>query len=191
MRSEIEIENEWYFGLQEHSTAESAFRVAQGDWADAKGKKAFKSIEIMTDESFVKIVRQRVLFRYLDYRRGEIPLAVYCVEVSLHPTTVSNYLLNFDFFLWSKKMEKFYTCRASFDEENYYIWNDRQKGYYQTLKDAFDFPALARETQTLVEKALQMMGIKEDVKLDDKTIDALFDFLFSEEGKFASDIIFF
>lgn len=191
MRSEIEKENEWYFGLQEHSTAESAFNVIEGDWSDIHGDGDFTKIMIMTDESFAKVIRSRALDCYLNYRAGEISRDRYRKCVGLHPHCINDYLVDFDFFLWSKKLDKFYTNRATFGDDGCNEWNNRQWSYFDTLNEAFDFPTLVAEAQEMADRALKMMGIKKRDKINDEIIGGVFDTIQSEDGGFDSDKIMF
>jgi hypothetical protein len=150
MRTEKEFEEERYYGLQRFDNPEEAFDVMCGYWGENAGESETE-LQILTDESFPKVIFRRALQRMCDYKMGEISWED-CSKALGLSQTVSDYLLDFDFFLNSSKSGRYYTCRMSFKDDYVYMWNKRQWEYYEELSELYSFKEIAENAKEIVGK---------------------------------------
>ncbi|MCR4602160.1 MAG: hypothetical protein K5683_01330 [Prevotella sp.] len=64
---------------------------------------------------------------------------------------VTDYLLDFDFFLYSKFTKCYYTCRMTMKDDLVYMWNKRQWGYYNELSELYSLELLVGKAMSLVD----------------------------------------
>ena len=64
---------------------------------------------------------------------------------------MSDYLLDFDFFLYAKLTKSYYTCRMSFKDDHVTQWNDRQWGYYAELSELYSFNMIIEKAKSLID----------------------------------------
>ena len=150
MRTEKEFEEERYFGLQRFDNPEEAFDVMCGYWGGSVDD-CYKELLILTDESFPKVILKRALQKMCDYKLGRISWED-CSKALGLSQTVSDYLLDFDFFLYSSKSGWYYTCRMSFKDDYVYMWNKRQWRYYEELSDLYSFKKIVGSALETVSK---------------------------------------
>ena len=171
MRSGKEFLEEKYFGLQKFDNPEEAFKVLEGKW----GTDALETQEkllVTTDETVKKAILVRAVEKYLEYKDGKISWEK-CSQALGLTDKVTDYLLDFDFFLYSKFTKCFYTCRMSMKDDGVHVWNKRQWGYYDELAELYSFDLLAGKAMSLVDP------LYEDGKKP--TRDEINDWLYDEE----------
>jgi len=135
MRTEKEFEEERFFGIQKFSTPEEAFKVLEGKW----GTDAFK-----------KAILIRAVEKYFEYKNGKITWEK-CSQALDLSENVTDYLLDFDFFLYSKFTKCYYTCRMTMKDDLVCMWNKRQWGYYNELSELYSFDLLVEKAMSLVD----------------------------------------
>lgn len=149
MRTEKEFEEERFFGIQKFSTPEEAFKVLEGKWGtDALDMQ--EKFLVATDETFKKAILIRAVEKYLEYKDGKITWEE-CSQALDLSEKVTDYLLDFDFFLYSKFTKCYYTCRMTMKDDLVYMWNKRQWGYYNELSELYSFELLVGKAMSLVD----------------------------------------
>ena len=149
MRSKKEQDEERYFGLQEFDKYEDAFEVMKGSWGETNGD-AFKSLYIADDSEFCKMIILRAAEKYMEYKDGKISRDDCDKALLMSEECRTDYLVDFDFFLWSKKSGRYFTSRMSFCDDGCNLWNERQWSYFQDLLEIYDF-------DEMVDRAIQMV----------------------------------
>ena len=173
MRSTEQFENERYFGIQKFDTLGEAVAVMRGKW----GEEAFETqskLLIADDDIFKKSVMRRAVERVCEARLENLDWEKCKTDLGLSKKKNTDYLLDFDFLLYSKKKNCYFTCRMSYKDDFVYMWNDRQWGYYYELSDLYSFPEIAKKSISLVDSYIKKY------ELDD-VCDAL-DLITHDEG---------
>ena len=156
MRSKKEQEEERYFGIQKFETPEEAFKVMEGSWGD-RGTDTESSLFICTDEQFEKAIFVRAAEKYIEYKEGKITLEE-CNRKLLRNDELTDYLVDFDFFLMSKKANGYFTSRMSFKDDYCNLWNERQWGYFYELLETYSFAANVEEAIAMVDRLWDKYG---------------------------------
>lgn len=150
MRSKEDFENERYFGLQKFKTANEAFNVMSGEWGENCDGISQEKLLILNDDDFKQLMFDRSLMCCIRYKLGLIDKKEY--EYALWLDEWSNdYLMDLDFFLYSKVGKCFYTCRMNFKDDAVYMWNKRQWGYYQELFYLYDIASITDNAEYILE----------------------------------------
>ena len=148
MRTKEEFENERYFGLQKFETAGEAFKVMSGEWSEAYETQ--EQLFIMCDEDFKKLMLDRSLKCCIRYKLGLINKEEYKYSLWLDEWS-NDYLMDCDFFLYSEVGKCFFTCRMNFKDDQVYMWNQRQWGYYRELFELYDIASISDKAQYVVD----------------------------------------
>jgi len=173
MRTKEEFENERYFGIQKFDTFEEAVAVMKGKWG-IEGFETQSKLLIADDDIFKDAVLLRAIERVCEARLENLDWEKCKMDLGLSKKKNTDYLLDFDFLLYSKKKNCYFTCRMSFKDDFVYMWNDRQWGYYNELSDLYSFPQIAKKSISLVDSYIKQY------KLND--VDDALDMIIDEEG---------
>ena len=149
MRTQEQFEAERYFGIQKFSDPYEAFKVMDGNWGK-NAEETQSALLVTTDESFRKTIQVRAIEKYVEYKEGKITWEE-CSRALGIAEKVTDYLLDFDFFLYSKDTKSYYTCRMSFKDDYVYLWNERQWGYYKELYDLYSFDLIVDKARKMVD----------------------------------------
>lgn len=149
MRSKKEFEEERHFGIQKFDTAEEAFNVMEGSWGE-RGTDSKSSVFIATDEQFEKAILLRAAEKYVEFKEGRITLEE-CNRALMRSEDFTDYLVDFDFLLLSKRTNSYFTSRMSFKDDGCNTWNDRQWGYFTELMEAYSFKQNVEEAVAMVD----------------------------------------
>jgi len=144
MRTKKEFEEERYFGLQKFNNPGEAFGVMEGIWGEINADDS-KNLHILTDETFEKAIASNVLKLYLDYKEGDITEEKLNRAFGLDED-IDDSLFDFDFFLYSQRTNSYFTCRMSIRDDAVYMWNDRQRGYFEELWEAYSLKEVIKRT---------------------------------------------
>ena len=151
MRSKEEFENERYFGLQKFKTANEAFSVMSGEWGENCEGISQEKLLILCDKDFKKLMFDRSLKCCIRYKLGLIDKKEYEYALWLGEWS-SDYLMDCDFFLYSEVGKCFYTCRMNFKDDQVYMWNQRQWGYYRELFKLYDIASISDKAAYIVDR---------------------------------------
>ena len=173
MRTKKEFEDERYFGIQKFTEPMEAFKVMEGRWGES-GMDTQTDLLILTDETFRKAILIRAIEKYAEYKNGKISWEE-CSKALGTGNEVSDYLLDFDFFLYSKLTKNYYTCRMSFKDDHVTQWNDRQWEYYEELSEFYSFDMIIEKAKSLIDPLCEDERILTEEDLET---------LYMEEGLF-------
>lgn len=157
MRTKKEQEEERYFGIQKFDTPEEAFAVMEGSWG-TMGTDTESDVFICADEQFEKAILMRAVEKYVEYKEGKISIEE-CNRAILRTDVYTDYLVDFDFLLLSKKANGYFTSRMSFKDDACNVWNERQWGYFYELVETYSFNELVDEAVKLVDELWDDYGI--------------------------------
>ena len=133
----LDAENdEKHYGIQSFDTFEEAFdNVKDGYGVNYDDT----NIVIMDDEMFTNHIVDRIdMMVECDYD-GDYNVAYEdCKNKALN----TDYLLDFNFFLYSKRNNKFYTSLMEIKDDAMHMWSKRQWDIYHELKESYDFADL-------------------------------------------------
>lgn len=94
--------SESIYGLKSYTDGREMWKVMTSKWSDTD-----EDFGIHNDSRFERALGARVLGRMLEYENGEISEEV--LHGSLNLGCISDYLLGFNFFLYSEKANKWYS----------------------------------------------------------------------------------
>jgi len=175
MRTKEEFENERYFGIQKFDTFEEALAVMKGKWG-IEALETQSKLLIADDDNFKDAVLLRAIERVCEARLGNLDWEKCKMDLGLSKKKITDYLLDFDFLLYSKKKNCYFTSRMSYKDDHVNEWNKRQWGYYYELSDLYSFPQIAKKSISLVDSYIKQY------KLND--VDDALDLIIDEEGLF-------
>ena len=145
MRTKERFENERIFGIQKFTSPSEAFKTIKGRWTDENVEDCMNII-IMDDEAFGKVIFWRAFLKYCEYKLGKITKSE-CDYALCKGTKLSDYLLDFNFFLYSSLSNCFYTSRMEIANDLVYQWNERQWDICSELKDLYSFDVIVKDAQ--------------------------------------------
>ena len=98
--SEKNVDNDdKYYGIQSFSDPSEAWEVMRGEW-DESAPDQERDIIILDDDTFPKIIKRRAIIMAASYLMGTFDKDVHD-RALLVSNTVSDYLVDFNFFYWS------------------------------------------------------------------------------------------
>ncbi len=149
MRTEKEFKEERFFGLQAFDTAGEAFNVMAGIWGGINSESQ-PELLIATEDYFKKAILLRAIKIYIEYKAGGISLKD-CNQALAIGEDITDYLLDFDFILYSESSKRFYTSRMGMKDDGVTEWNERQWGYFTELYKAYSFGEIVEKAKALVD----------------------------------------
>lgn len=141
--------DEKYYGIQVFSNATDAWRVMVGKYGEGVDYGESRLI-ILDDDSFPKYIRQKAYEIAGDY--------FFCKQLDEEnykssmflSDVISGRLLDFNFFLYSKKADKYYTSRMEFKDDGCHLWSKRQWGIFDELSSLYDFESICLDAHYTV-----------------------------------------
>lgn len=130
----LDAENdEKHYGIQSFDTFEEAFdNIKDGYGVDYDDS----NIIIMDDEMFTEHIVDRIdMMVECDYDGDYNAAYEDCKNKALN----TDYLLDFNFFLYSKRNNKFYTSLMEIKDDAMHMWSKRQWAIFHELKESYDF----------------------------------------------------
>lgn len=134
-----------YWGIQKFNTAKEAFNVMDGGWGENEVD-GETHLEVLTDITFETIIKARAFRIICLHKFGKISkdkLASSLCRVY----NMNDYLLDFNFFLFSEKSGSYYTSRMEFKDDFVYMWSDSQWDIFEELRSLYSFDALVDEAE--------------------------------------------
>ena len=146
MRTKEQIENERYYGIQKFTNPSEAFETIRGRWTD-ENMASESNIVIMDDEAVEKVIFCRAFLKYSEYKLGQITKYECDKALGKRSNIISDYLLDFNFFLYSGLNGCFYTSRMEYKDDSVYMWNERQWDIYYELSQLYSFDKIVKDAQ--------------------------------------------
>ena len=137
-------------GIQKYSNSEDAFHFMRGSWGEEACDTASKLI-IVDDEIFKDVIKLRAITRACEYLFGEISKEKCYEDLGLSADKVTDYLLDFNFFLYSPKGKCYYASHMDIKDDHANVWDDKQWGYYHELSRLYSFSQIGRDAIKLAE----------------------------------------
>lgn len=147
MRTKEQFENEIYYGIQKFTSPSEAFKTIRGQWTD-DNLACESNIVIMDDETFPHEIFCRAFLKYSEYKLGQITKYECDKALGKRADNITDYLLDFNFFLYSGLNGCFYTSRMEYKDDFVYMWNERQWDIYYELSQLYSFDKLVKDAQT-------------------------------------------
>lgn len=142
--SEKHVDNDdEYYGIQSFSDPSEAWEVMRGEW-DESAPDQERDIAILDDDTFPKIIKRRAIFMACSYLMGAFDKEVHDRALFVSKT-VSDYLVDFNFFYWSSFSRKFYTSRMEFKDDHVNLWSNRQWEIFKELSAIHDFKGICKD----------------------------------------------
>ena len=144
------IDSKRYFGLQRFTDPSEALIVMEGSWGIEDEEGQPKLLIAISDDIFKKAILRRAVEKYLDYKMGEISLEDCNTALGIGED-ISDYLLDFDFLLYSDISKCYYTSRMFFKDDYVTEWNDTQWEYYSELYELYSFDGIAEKAKEIID----------------------------------------
>ena len=100
---ELTNSSENIYGLKSYTDGREMWKIMTSKWSDEEVNNA----QILNDSRFEKAIAIRVIERMLEHKNGEISEEL--LLKSLNIGSSSDYLVGFNFFLYSEKAKKWYS----------------------------------------------------------------------------------
>ena len=156
------IDSKRYFGLQKFTDPTEAFIVMEGSWGIEDEEGQPKLLIAITSEVFKKAILRRAIEKYLDCKMGKISQKE-CDEALGIAEDITDYLLDFDFLLYSEISKCYYTSRMFFKDDYVTEWNDTQWEYYHELSELYSFEDIAYKAKEIIDTYFKKWENKEDL----------------------------
>lgn len=137
-----------YWGIQKFNTAKGAFNVMDGAWGENEVD-GETHLEVLTDITFEDVIKARAFRILCLHKLGKISKDK--LDSSLcRADDINDYLLDFNFFLYSEKSKSYYTSRMEFKDDFVYMWSDSQWDIFDELRHLYLFDALVNEAERIL-----------------------------------------
>ena len=135
------------YGIQAFDTPEEAFGLMAFHWTDRSYERMF----VLNDRQFIKMIGERIIRIVVETMLGRVSKEK-CKESLGLETIINDYLLDWNFFLYSSRNNRFYTSLMEFKEGFCYLWCDRQWEIYEELYQTYSFNDLIDSGVLFVEE---------------------------------------
>ena len=122
------------YGIQAFDTPEEAFGLMASNWSD----RSEEDMVIMNDQQFVRIIGERIITIVVETMLGRVSKAK-CKESLGLGFKVNDYLLDFNFFLYSSNNQRYYTSFMEFKDDFCCLWSERQWSIFEELYQTYCF----------------------------------------------------
>ena len=123
--------------------------------ADSGDIKSMALSLYLDDDAFERIIIERSIILRCKHKLGKITEEELMRKLGIGNGMISDYLLDFNFFLFSEKTNRYYTSRMEFRDDRRYRWSKRQWDIYYELYEAFSFDKLVAAAMIIFEKELE------------------------------------
>ena len=135
------------YGIQAFDTPEEAFGLMASSWSS----RSEEGMVILNDRQFIKMIGERIIRIVVETMLGRVSKEK-CKESLGLETIINDYLLDWNFFLYSSRNNRFYTSLMEFKEGFCYLWCDRQWEIYEELYQTYSFNDLIDSGVLFVEE---------------------------------------
>ena len=140
------ILNNRTYGIQAFDTPEGVFALLASDW----GNIGMENMYILDDRKFCQMVGERIITIIVDTMTGKIPIDK-CNESLGLDNAINDYLLDWNFFLYSSINNRYYTSFMEYKADYRHVWCDRQWDLFWELHQAYRFDELIEGAFRFVE----------------------------------------
>ena len=122
------------YGIQAFDTHEEAFGLMASSWSNQSAE----SMQILNDRQFARMIEARVITILVEAMLGKVSKEK-CKESLGLETIINDYLLDWNFFIYSSCNNRFYTSLMEFKDGLCYLWCDRQWDIFEELYQTYRF----------------------------------------------------
>ena len=125
------------YGIQALDTPEEAFGLMAFHWTDRSYERMF----VLNDRQFIKMIGERIIRIVVETMLGRVSKEK-CKESLGLGIKVNDYLLDFNFFLYSSSNRRYYTSFMEYKDDFCYLWSERQWSIFEELYQTYCFDKL-------------------------------------------------
>lgn len=160
MNKKVKVHN---LGINKWTNAHDAFNAIEGHHGIENGDGQKDYIEICTENYFKEKIVER-LYELFDACGGDTtkfknPQLRNAVNFD-GEGGLSDYLIDFDFFFYSKRYRTYYTCIMSVKDDNMHLFDDYQWDVFFELINRFDLRGLTETVKREYLKLVEREGLQ-------------------------------
>lgn len=125
------------YGIQAFDTPEEAFGLMAFHWTDRSYERMF----VLNDRQFIKMIGERIITILVDAMLGRVSKEK-CKESLGLENGINDYLLDWNFFLYSSVNNRYYTSFMEYKADYCHVWCDRQWELFGELHQTYRFDEL-------------------------------------------------
>ena len=125
------------YGIQAFDTPEEAFGLMAFHWTDSSYERMF----VLNDRQFIKMIGERIITILVDAMLGRVSKEK-CKESLGLENAINDYLLDWNFFLYSSVNNRYYTSFMEYKADYCHVWCDRQWELFWELHQTYRFDEL-------------------------------------------------
>ena len=135
------------YGIQAFDTPEEAFGLMAFHWTDRSYERMF----VLNDRQFIRMIGERIITIIVESILGRVSKEK-CKESLGLGIKVNDYLLDFNFFLYSSSNRRYYTSFMEYKDDFCYLWSERQWDIYVELYETYHFDELVSQALEFIEE---------------------------------------
>ena len=135
------------YGIQTIDTPEEAFGLMASHWSS----RSEEDMVILNDRQFVRTIGERIIRIVVETMLGRVSKEK-CKESIGLGIKVNDYLLDFNFFLYSSSNRRYYTSFMEYKDNFCYLWSKRQWDIYRELYETYHFDELVNQALEFIEE---------------------------------------
>mgnify|MGYP006355464277 FL=1 len=139
------------YGIQAFDTPEEAFGLMAFHWTDRSYERMF----VLNDRQFIKMIGERIITILVDAMLGKVSKEK-CKESLGLENGINDYLLDWNFFLYSSVNNRYYTSFMEYKADYCHVWCDRQWELFWELHQTYRFDELIDGAFRFVEDHLYL-----------------------------------
>ena len=125
------------YGIQAFDTPEEAFGLMAFHWTDRSYERMF----VLNDRQFIKMIGERIIRIVVETMLGRVSKEK-CKESLGLENAINDYLLDWNFFLYSSVNNRYYTSFMEYKADYCHVWCDRQWKLFWELHQTYRFNEL-------------------------------------------------
>ena len=125
------------YGIQAFDTPEEAFGLMASSWSS----RSEEGMVILNDRQFIKMIGERIITILVDAILGRVSKEK-CKESLGLENGINDYLLDWNFFLYSSVNNRYYTSFMEYKFDYCHVWCDRQWELFWELHQTYRFDEL-------------------------------------------------
>lgn len=125
------------YGIQAFDTPEEAFGLMASSWSS----RSEEGMVILNDRQFIKMIGERIIRIVVETMLGRVSKEK-CKESLGLENAINDYLLDWNFFLYSSVNNRYYTSFMEYKADYCHVWCDRQWELFWELYEIYRFDEL-------------------------------------------------
>ena len=125
------------YGIQAFDTPEEAFGLMAFHWTDRSYERMF----VLNDRQFIKMIGERIIRIVVETMLGRVSKEK-CKESLGLENAINDYLLDWNFFLYSSVNNRYYTSFMQYKADYCHVWCDRQWDLFWELHQTYQVDKL-------------------------------------------------